>query len=875
MVITPGLRLGPYAIESTLGAGGMGEVWRARDTRLNRLVAIKFLSEDVGNRTARARFQQEAKTASALNHPHIVTVHEAGEFDTRQFLVTEFVDGGTLQDWARADKRSWRQIVDLMVGVADALAAAHAAGILHRDIKPGNILVTGGGYAKLADFGLARLEESLPPDGVTRTEMPLTRAGVVMGTIPYMSPEQALGKPLDARSDIFSFGIVLHELLSGERPFGGASDLDVLQAILHREPEPLPDTLPTALRTSVEKALEKDPADRYQSMREMVVDLRRSGRLKTAPLDVSTSHAAGLRTRSPRSRWLRAAAVAAVLVTVGWLTWTDTWLTRSPADIDNPLADAQFTRFTDFEGDEMEPAISPDGRFVAFLSDADGRFDIWISQVGTGRFVNLTKNQTHVPDFRIPVRSVGFTPDGSSIWQAGVVGRRFMTTPMTGGTPRPFLGERVVHVDWSRDGQRMVYHTFDDGDPTFIADRNGSGSRKIFQDDPGMHSHFPMWSPDDQWIYFARGVWSTFEMDIWRMRPSGGPMEQMTRHGTDIRYPTPIDARTVLYVAPETDGSGPWLWTLDVERRLSRRVSFGLERYTSISASADGRRLVATVANPTANLWSVPIVDRTAEEKEVTAFALPTVRALAPRFAGTALFYLSSTGSGDGLWRYQDGQSVETWKGADGPLLEAPAASPDGRRVAIVIRREGRLRHHLVSADGAEVQPLSHDIDVRGAPAWSPDGQWIATGGLDANGPGLFKIPVAGGPAVRIVQGLAFNPIWSPDGTLIAYAGPIVGPTAPMLAVTPEGAAVPLPNIQTPFSGERFRFLPDGSGIVYMQGISRQDFRLLDLRTKTTRPLTKLNRFGTRSFDITPDGKRIVFDRSRENSDIVLIDRPR
>src|SRR5688572_22720031 len=189
MVITPGLRLGPYAIESTLGAGGMGEVWRARDTRLNRLVAIKFLSEDVGNRTARGRFQQEAKTASALNHPHIVTVHEAGEFDTRQFLVTEFVDGGTLQDWARADKRSWRQIVDLMVGVADALAAAHAAGILHRDIKPGNILVTSGGYAKLTDFGLARLDASIPPDGVTRTETPMTRPGVVMGTIPYMSPE--------------------------------------------------------------------------------------------------------------------------------------------------------------------------------------------------------------------------------------------------------------------------------------------------------------------------------------------------------------------------------------------------------------------------------------------------------------------------------------------------------------------------------------------------------------------------------------------------------------------------------------------------------------------------------------------------------------
>ncbi len=876
MVITPGLRLGPYAIESTLGAGGMGEVWRARDTRLNRLVAIKFLSEDVGNRTARSRFQQEAKTASALNHPHIVTVHEAGEFDTRQFLVTEFVDGGTLQDWARADKRSWRQIVDLMVGVADALAAAHAAGIVHRDIKPGNILVTSGGYAKLADFGLARLEDSLPPDSVTRTEMPLTRAGIVMGTIPYMSPEQALGKPVDARSDIFSFGIVLHELLSGERPFGGASDLDVLQEILHREPEPLPGTLPIALRTSVEKALEKDPADRYQSMREMVVDLRRSGRLKTAPLDVSTSDAAGHRTRSPWSRWLGAAAVAAVLVTVVWLASTDTWLTRSPANIDNPLADARFTRFTDFEGAEPEAAVSSDGRFVAFLSDADGRFDIWMSQVGTGRFVNLTKGQTHVPDFRIPVRSIAFTPDGSTILQSGVVGRRMMAMPFTGGAVRPFLGDRTVNVAWSSDGTRTVYHTFDDGDPTFVADRNGSGSRKIFEDGAGVHSHFPIWSPDDRWIYFVRGIWSTFEMDIWRIRDSGGPMEQMTRHHTDVRYPTPIDARTVLYVAPAEDGSGPWLWTLDVERKRSRRVSFGLERYTSLSASADGRRLVATVANPTANLWSIAILDRVAAENDVSPFRLPTVRALAPRFAGKSLFYLSSTGSGDGLWRFEDGQSLEIWKGADGPLLEAPAASPDGKRVAVVLRREGKLRLHLLSADGAEGQPLSEAIDVRGAPGWSPDGQWIVTGGVDVKGPGLFKVPIAGGPAVRIVQGLAFNPIWSPDGNLIAYSGPGVGPASPMLAVTPEGTAVPLPEIQTPPSGERFRFLPDGTGIVYMHGVFRQDFWVLDLRTKTTRQLTRLNNTGTlRSFDITPDGKRIVFDRSRENSDVVLIDRPK
>jgi len=875
MIIAPGVRLGPYVIEAALGAGGMGEVFRARDTRLNRPVAIKFLSEDLGKQSARSRFQQEAKTASSLNHPHIVTVHEAGELDGRLYLVTEFVDGGTLQDWARAEKRSWRQVVDLMVGVADALAAAHAAGILHRDVKPGNILVTSGGYAKLADFGLARLEEVTPPDGITRTELPMTRPGVVMGTIPYMSPEQGLGKPLDVRSDIFSFGIVLHELLSGQRPFGGASDLEVLQGILHSSPQPLSDAVPIALRATVEKALEKEPADRYQSMREMVVDLRRAARHKSGGFEIATSNTVEGPPRRRAARWKWAAAALAALAAISWLAVSNGWLARTPAVVENPLENARFTRYTDFEGADAEAAISPDGRFIAFVSDRNGRFDVWMSQIGTGTFVNLTENHEHATDFRTQVQSVGFFPDGSTLWLGGGPDRRVLQIPLTGGALRPFLGPKVISVGWTPDGARTVIQILEDGDPMFVADRNGSSPRQFYVDRAGVHAHFPVWSVDGEWIYFVRGVWATFEMDLWRVAASGGQPERMTQHATEVEYPTPIDRNTVLYVAPAEDGSGPWLWALNVAQKKSRRVSFGLERYTSIAASANGRRLVATVTNPTANLWSVPILSGIAVEKDVAPFALPTVRALAPRFSGPSLFYLSSTGGGDGLWRYRDGQSLEIWKGSEVALREAPAPSPDGSRVAIVVRRAGKLRLQLVSADGAEVQPLAEDIDIRGAASWSPDGQHIVTGGIDANGQGLFKIQVGGGAPVRLVKGMAFNPVWSPDGRTILYAGPNVNAIAPLRAVTPEGAAVALPEIQVPYSGERFRFLPDGNGIVYMQGFVRQEFWLLDLRAKTTRQLTRLSNTGAlRSFDITPDGKRIVFDRSRENSDVVLIDRP-
>ena len=278
----------------------------ARDTRLNRPVAIKVLSEELIGTAASRRFQKEATTASALNHPHIVTVHEAGTIDGVQVLITEFVDGGTLAGWAAARKRSWREIVELLVGVADGLATAHSAGILHRDIKPHNILVTSSGYAKLADFGLATMAG--PAESATITRTVLTSPGAVIGTLPYMSPEQARGTALDVRSDIFSFGVVLYELLAGRRPFEGASDVELQHGITNDRPRSLPAELPVPLRTLVEKALEKDPAQRYQSMRDLVVDLR----ALTRHSDQQAIPIAAWRVRP--LRWVAAAIVAVIAI---------------------------------------------------------------------------------------------------------------------------------------------------------------------------------------------------------------------------------------------------------------------------------------------------------------------------------------------------------------------------------------------------------------------------------------------------------------------------------------------------------------------------------------------------------------------------------
>ena len=368
----PGAHIAAYKIESLLGEGGMGAVYRAIDTKLNRPVAIKILADDFADAAARRRFQREAQMASSLNHPHILTVYDAGEHEGRQYLVTEFVDGGTLKDWANAGQRSWRQIVELLTGVADGLAAAHAAGITHRDIKPANILVAKNGYAKLADFGLAKLQESLDPDATRTLDGGHTRPGAVIGTIAYMSPEQASGQRLDARSDIFSLGVVLYELLAGHRPFQAKGELELLKTIIEKPAQPLPDRIPAGLSNVVEKALEKDPAERYQTARDLVVDLRRAGKQKAAAASAG---------QPARRTWLpwSVAAVFGVAAVLGLFF-------RGPqpdaGQTSFEIGPPRGGEFAFLDNPDHDMAISPDGREIAFRATLNGETRIWIRSRG-------------------------------------------------------------------------------------------------------------------------------------------------------------------------------------------------------------------------------------------------------------------------------------------------------------------------------------------------------------------------------------------------------------------------------------------------------------------------------------------------------------
>ncbi len=885
--------LAHYEILEPLGAGGMGEVYRARDTKLERDVAIKVLPEDFASDQDRlARFEREAKHLASLNHANIATIYGLEDADGVRFIAMECVEGETLAERiAAAGRLDVEEALDIARQIAEALEAAHAAGIIHRDLKPANVKTTPEGKVKVLDFGLAKAWEgggegsgAEASDGVDLSQSPTvmgaTRTGVILGTAAYMSPEQARGGQVDKRTDIWAFGCVLWECLTGQRLFGGATASDSIGAILHTEPDwaLLPGDTPAAVRRLLRRCLAKDSRKRLHDIADARIELEER-ELEDRMLDDSESSplATAGSTRGYKIAVSMLAIAFVASLTAALLSFTRPAADRSDSWGGNPLAGARFTKVTDFEGAEFDAAISPDGRVVAFVSDRYGPFEIFVGQIGGGEFRSVTEGgeEFALEDARAPVNSVGFNGDGTEIWLGGGPWQRVRSMPLMGGPLRNFLGEHVVSVAWSPDGEQVAYHERLEGDPMYVADRNGANSRLVLSSPEGNHQHFPIWSVDGQWIYLVRGRPTTLEMGLWRVRPDGSDLERLTERKLDVKYPTPLDENTVLYSARDADGAGPWLWAVDVDTKVSRLASVGLEQYASVAASADRSRLVATVQNPQAELLSVPILDRLATESDVEPLAgLPAGRALAPRFGGSSLFYLSSRGSGDGLWRLRDGQVAEIWRGSETALLEPAAVSPDGESVVLLLRLDDGWRLHVLSADGALLEVLSESVDARGAAAWSPDGRWVVTGGSAAGVVGLFKIPVDGGTPVRIADGEALNPVWSPDGDLIVYAGTQVNVASPLVAVRPNGDPVELPEILLYRSGERMRFLPDGSGLVYMRSLGpSQDFWLLDLTTMKSRQLTQFDTSATmRTFDITPDGQRIVFDRLSEDSDIVLIE---
>ena len=494
----------------------------------------------------------------------------------------------------------------------------------------------------------------------------------------------------------------------------------------------------------------------------------------------------------PRWRLLQPlAAGAAVLAIAATL-----WFQRKEYFWRSPIADARFQTVTDFDGVEQAAAVSSDGQFVAFLSDRDGQMDVWVTQIGSGQFHNLTRGS--VRELVNPsIRTLGFSPDGSLVtfWarkedESGGSNISVWAVPTLGGQPKLYL-EGAAEFDWSRDGSRLAYHTTGPGDPLFVSDSSRRLGRPIFTAPAGLHSHFPSWAPDAAFLYWVQGSLPD-KLDIWRITPAGGTPEQITSHHGLVSHPVLLDRRTLMYLATDSDGSGPWLYSMDVERRVPHRLSSGLERYTSLAASADGRRLVATIASPMRTLWRMHIADSPAGASAVARIPLTTRVGFFPRLGANYLLYVSAAGASESIWKVANGNGMELWSGRGARVFGGPAISLDGRYIAFSVRQQGQKLLYMMHADGTNTRVVADSLGLEGAPAWAPDGQSITTAAHDHGVPHLFRAPVDGSSATPLVREYSIDPAWSPDGRFVVYSGADIGTTFPVKAVTAEGAAYPL-----------------------------------------------------------------------------------
>jgi Tol biopolymer transport system component len=572
-------------------------------------------------------------------------------------------------------------------------------------------------------------------------------------------------------------------------------------------------------------------------------------------------------------RW--AAVVGGAVVLAAGLLWLAAYRGYFWRD---PLADAQFSRLTDWPGIERAAELTRDGRTVALVADHDGPSDVWVTEIGSGRYRNLTRGA--VGDMINPeLRTLGFSPDGSfvTVWARSADGSgsrdiNVVAVPTAGGPLRTYI-EGAGEIAWSRDGLRIVYHTTAPGDPMYVAESAVTGAHRIYAAPAGVHNHFQVWSRDDAFIYFTQGV-PGVHWDLWRIRPNGADLERLTHHNSLVTHPVVLDEHTLLYLATDAQGGGPWLYGLDLRRRVPHRLSFGLERYTSLATSADGARLAVTVAHPSSGLWRVPVPGGVPLVTAATPLSSELANSLSPRSGPGYMLFVSRRSGRPGIWRLANGTSRELWVGSSSDSLSAPAIAADGR-IAFTVADGERSRLYLMQADGARVMLLADSFTLRGNAAWSPDGKSIVVAALQDGEPRLMSFPAAGGAPLPLVYEYSVDPVWSPDGRFLLYSGADVGMTFPLRAVEPDGRPYPLPSVILSRGAHRVVFSADPNSVLVLRGdFTHKDFWLIDLKTGAERRLTQLNGdFDVRDFDLSGDKGEILFDRVEESSTVALIER--
>ena len=876
-----GTTLGHYRILEKLGEGGMGVVYKAQDLHLDRPVALKVLPpEKVADPDRKRRFVQEAKAASALNHPHIVTIYDIDQADGTDFIAMEYVAGTTLDQRIGHHGMRLNEALKVAVQIADALAKAHAAGIVHRDLKPTNVMVSADGTVKVLDFGLAKLTEpDLGDEAATATVhmegKPLTEQGTIVGTVAYMSPEQAEGRPVDARSDIFSLGSVLYELVTGQQPFQGPSKLSTLSAILQQDPKP-PSTITPAVPHDLEKlitrCLRKDPAKRFQHMDDVKVALAELKEESESGKLAATGQVA-----RPGFRWgwvVALAAVPIVLAATGWFLFV-----RSRPSA--PLA--SLVQLTSSPGFERYAALSPDGTQVAFSwnGEKQDNYDIYLQIVGEQYAHRLTTDPL---------------PDVYSCWSPD--------------------GKRLAFTRSSADGKTgTIYLTSALGGPE-------TKLKELPNLAPGCS-----WSPDGQWLAVGRlrpAKTTEDSTGIYLLPVAGGEPMRVTTPGAPALDAWPAFSRDGRSLAFERDwvlnsSSDLFIQPLSPERRpqgQAKQVTHTAMEIHGLAWAPDDRSIIiaATPALLLTCLYRVSIDGRSAPERLELA-GLNATDPTTARDSNRLVFGQRAGGDAD-ILRLHPGGAPEPFIGSS--LSDwSPQFSPDGRRVAFTSNRTATANQVWVAnADGSSaVQLTTGPGRSQGSARWSPDGQWIAFDSQDAAGQfDIYAIESSGGQLRQITSGPSYEqvPNWSHDGQWIYFQSDRSGQwqiwRAPFAGgeaepVTADGGGDPFVSkdgtlfytkttgdlVAKPLAGGAEQRLTDGvgsrqlavvdDGIYYWgrRASAADPFRLLfyDLSSRTSREVARVTTASTSmGLTVSPDRQSVLFVASsgRGGQDLMLIE---
>jgi serine/threonine protein kinase/Tol biopolymer transport system component len=940
MALDPGIRIGRYEILAQLGKGGMGEVYLAKDTKLDRRVALKVLPAELAvNRDRMLRFIQEAKAAAALNHPNVAHVYEIGEHEGLNFIAMEFVDGKTLREKIHYERTELRKLIRFMQQIAGGLAKAHAAGIVHRDLKPDNIMITRDGYAKILDFGLAKLVEVPAPapeggtisDAATVALEPHSIPGRLLGTVGYMSPEQAQGKTgeIDHRSDIFSFGCMLFEVVTKRRPFDGESNVQSLYRIVYEPAPPLRDLVPNAspeLQRIIRRCLAKDPDERYQSIQDVAIELKefrrelegesqlelsisqssqasgaappssvQSAMVSTTEAQTTTGSPAAVTTSSTeiilsevrKHKLVFALALAGLVFAVG--ATVVIWMKARPAAKPAPFRTMKITRLT--TGGRIGNAairgytsISPDGKYVVFRTTEAGKDSLWIRQVLTGSLVKI------VPDLVGKIGGTTFSRDGEfvfySVFDDDPLGTLYQV-PVLGGARRIIMRGVTSPVTFAPDGSQFAFVRPSASESSLmVANVDGSGERAIATRQLPSYFSFvggPAWSPDGKTIVCGAGSLSgNLSATLVSVPANGGAETPVTSHNwVSVSRVLWLGDGSGLIVAavPELISAGTQIWYVSYPGGEVRRVTNDLNAYgtSSLGLTADSRTLVTVQADRSAQLWLLAAGEDASKAKQITS----------GKYDGDSLawtgdgriFYTAPAGEQSDVWTINADGSANRQVTADAFSEGLGCVSPDGRTAVFSSNRSGNFNLWKMDLATGEQKQLTEGAEVDSQPSCAPEGQWVIFKSLRQGKSTFWKVPLAGGTPEQISDKSASWAAISPDGKLVALRYFDEQANANRIAILPLTGGEPSKTLEVPvgFRDLGLGWTGDSRAIVYADSRSSSGDTNADnlwsapIDGTAAKQLTNFTSGLIFAFQLSPDGKQIALSRGTQTDDVILL----